>query len=95
MIGFGDLNLKCPSILVILIFMSNLNFMLSSVEHEESLITLGCDVVQKVWIFRSKPVIKLTKQFSSYKLWHEKNCFLAHLSRRLSVCLSVCSHFRT
>ena len=29
MTGFGDLNLKFPLILAILIFMSNLNFMLS------------------------------------------------------------------
>ena len=36
MIDLDDLNLKISLILVILIFMSNLNFMLSRVEHEKS-----------------------------------------------------------
>ena len=43
MTGFGDLNLKIPSILAVSIFMSCLNFMLSWVEHEKSFITLGPD----------------------------------------------------
>ena len=41
MTGFGDLNLKMPSILAISIFMSILNFMLSWVENEKSFITLA------------------------------------------------------
>ena len=39
MTGFGDLNLKFPLILAILVLISSLNFMLSSVEHEKSFIT--------------------------------------------------------
>ena len=48
MTGFGDLNLKFPLILAILVLISSLNFMhssvehnfmLSSVEHEKSSIT--------------------------------------------------------
>ena len=38
MAGFGDLNLKLLLILAIPVFMSNLNFMLSRFEHEESFI---------------------------------------------------------
>ena len=38
---FGDLNLKIPLILVILIFRSILNFMLSRVEHEKKFYNLG------------------------------------------------------
>ena len=37
MTGFGDLTLKFPLILAILVFMSHLNFMLSRVEHEKVL----------------------------------------------------------
>ena len=39
MTDFDDLNLKFPPIVVISIFMSSLNFMLSRVEHENSFIT--------------------------------------------------------
>ena len=38
---FDDINLKISLILAILIFMSNLYFMLSGVEHENSFITSG------------------------------------------------------
>ena len=38
MTNFDDLNLKIPSILDILAFMSILNFMLSRFEHEKCLI---------------------------------------------------------
>ena len=41
MIDFDDLNLKMSLILAILIYMSNLNFMLSLVEHEKKFISLG------------------------------------------------------
>ena len=41
MIDFDDLNLKIALILAILIFMINLNNLLSRVEHEKSFITLG------------------------------------------------------
>ena len=41
MTDFVDLNLKIPIILVISIFISSLNFMLSRVEHEKSFITSG------------------------------------------------------
>ena len=41
MTGFGDLNLKFPFMLAVLVFMSNSNFMLSRVEHEKSFITSG------------------------------------------------------
>ena len=47
MTGFGDLNLKLPLILTISkiytisVFMSNLNFMLSSFGHEKMLYNLG------------------------------------------------------
>ena len=41
MTGFGDLNLKIPSILAISILMSRINFMLNRVENENSFITLG------------------------------------------------------
>ena len=34
MTGFGDLNLKFQFVLAILIFMNNVNFSLSRVEHE-------------------------------------------------------------
>ena len=40
MAGSSELNLKIPLILAISIFISILNFMLSSVEHEKSFITL-------------------------------------------------------
>ena len=36
MTGFGDLNLKFPLILTISVFMSNLNVMVNSVEHEKT-----------------------------------------------------------
>ena len=39
MTGFDDLNLKIQKILVISIFISSLNFMLSRVEYEKSFIT--------------------------------------------------------
>ena len=38
---FDGLNLQFPSISAISLFMSNLDFMLSRVEHEKSFITLG------------------------------------------------------
>ena len=41
MTSFYGSILKIPLILAILIFMSNLNIMLSCVEHEKSFITLG------------------------------------------------------
>ena len=41
MIGFCDSNLKLPLILAVLVFMSALNFILSWVEHEKSVITSG------------------------------------------------------
>ena len=41
MTGFGDLNLKNPSILANSVFMSIINFMLSLVEHEKSSLTSG------------------------------------------------------
>ena len=34
MTGFSDLSLTCPLTLAVLVFMNNLSFMLSSVEHE-------------------------------------------------------------
>ena len=37
MIGFGELNLKFPLILAISVFMSNLEFILSRVEHKKVL----------------------------------------------------------
>ena len=41
MIEFDDLNFKISLIVTILIFISNLNFMLSKVEHEKCFIYLG------------------------------------------------------
>ena len=41
MTSFGDLNLKFPLILTILVFIISLNFMLSRVEQEKSFITSG------------------------------------------------------
>ena len=41
MTGCGDLNLKLPLTLAISVFMSNLNFMLSYVEHEKTFINSG------------------------------------------------------
>ena len=41
MTAFGDLTMKSPLILAFSVFMSSLNFMLSSLEHEKSFITLG------------------------------------------------------
>ena len=41
MFGFGDLNLIFRLLFVILVFMSNLNFMLSRDVHEKSFTTLG------------------------------------------------------
>ena len=39
------INVKMPKIVGILTFMSRINFVLSSVEHEKSFITSGPDVV--------------------------------------------------
>ena len=41
MLFFPLINVKMPTIVGILTFMSRKNFMLSSVEHEKSFITLG------------------------------------------------------
>ena len=46
MIGFGELNLKFPLILAISVLKSNLNFILSRVEHKNSFITLGPVVLE-------------------------------------------------
>ena len=41
------INVKMPTIVGILTFMSKINFVLSSVEHEKSFITLGPDLTKK------------------------------------------------
>ena len=47
MTGFGDSNLKFTMILAISVFLSNLKFMLSRVEHENSFITSGPGLLHK------------------------------------------------
>ena len=54
MTGFGDLNLKFPLILTISSVRSNLNFMLSRVEHEKSFITSGPGLLEMTECFKNK-----------------------------------------
>ena len=44
MIFFLFINVKMPTVVGILIFMSRKNLMLNSVEHEKSFLTLGPDI---------------------------------------------------
>ena len=42
------INVKMPTIIVILTFMNMTNFMVSRVEHESSFITLGPDIITRL-----------------------------------------------
>ena len=47
MLYFLFINVKMPTVVGILTFMNRKNFMLNSVEHENSFITSGPDVIMK------------------------------------------------
>ena len=93
MTSFGDLNLKIPLILDVLILLSNSTFMRSCVEHEKSFITSGPGHEQTrsdrvyyflfVGVFLTRPTRDLHLSHNTLYLLSPRLCFFIVLKRDL------------